>query len=111
LYQQFPAPGIPIKSATQGFHKVERFVKALGKRPSPSPFHASLEGEKRILGVSEVAEPLRIPQTPKKCKGLCENREKVINREEAKACHCEEAAWATSPKQPPRNDRPSLLRG
>jgi hypothetical protein len=33
----------------QGFHKVERFVKALGKRPSPGPFHASLEGEKRIF--------------------------------------------------------------
>jgi hypothetical protein len=33
----------------QGFHKVERFVKALPRRHPPGPFHASLEGEKRIF--------------------------------------------------------------
>jgi len=44
----------------QGFHKVERFVKALDKKPSPGPFHASLEGEKRILSSHPIVSMLPV---------------------------------------------------
>ncbi len=56
----------------QGFHKVEspdlrRKNHPLDPLPGLRP-----EGETNVSGVSEAEIPPQIPQTPEKCKGLCE---------------------------------------
>ena len=54
---------------SQDFHKVERFVKALDKKPSPGPFQRSVEGEKRIIwGIHSGGATVDTPN-PEKTQG------------------------------------------
>jgi len=64
-----PSQTIILGKVYQNFHKVERFVKALDKKPSPDPFHASLEGEKRIFwGIHSGGATVDTPN-PEKTQG------------------------------------------
>ncbi len=71
----------------QGIHKIERFVNALNRAPSPGSCACEAvlasqarEGEKIDFGVAMTAMRSSLPQTPKKDKRLCENRVKMRNQ-------------------------------